>query len=184
MQPSESAPQPPVPSLSLVVAAAENDVIGRRGDLPWRLSGDLQRFKKLTMGHALIMGRKTYESIGRPLPGRASIVLTRDQSYAVDHDRVLVAHTLSEARRLVATTGMETSKAFVVGGAEIYKLALPEASHIYLTRVHGQPEGDARLPKIDFDNWRLIESQPYPADDKNEFACTWQCWERVAGVSR
>lgn len=181
MQSTESVPSRS-PLLSIVVAAAENDVIGRNGDLPWRLSSDLQRFKKLTMGHALIMGRKTYESIGRPLPGRVSVVLTRDPNYKIASDRVLAASSLAEALKLVPTTNMDASESFVVGGAEIYQLALPQAYRLYLTRVHAKPEGDAHLPEIDFGQWRLIESQPYPADDKNEFACTWQCWERKTGV--
>jgi len=128
------------------------------------------------------MGRKTYESIGRPLPGRVSIVLTRDPNYKIENDRVLVASSLAEALSLVPTTSMDAGESFVVGGAEIYKLALPHAQRLYLTRVHAHPEGDAHLPEIDFGQWQLAESLDYTADAKNEFTCTWQCWERETGV--
>lgn len=170
------------PSLSLVVAAAENDVIGCRGELPWRLSGDLKRFKQLTMGHALIMGRKTFDSIGRALPGRVSIVLTRSNSYTPPGERVLVVGTLEAALAQVAGTGMDPDEAFVVGGSEIYQLALPNVDRLYLTRVHASVEGDAYLPEIDFDQWQLVDAVEYAADDKNEYACTWQRWQRVAIV--
>ncbi|MFM7738727.1 MAG: dihydrofolate reductase, partial [Planctomycetota bacterium] len=116
--------------LSLIVAASDNDVIGREGQLPWRLSADLRRFKRLTMGHHLIMGRKTFESIGRPLPGRTTIVLSRQRDYAPAG--VVVAHSPEEVLKLVAAD----SEPFVVGGAEIYRLLLPWVGKIYLTRVH------------------------------------------------
>ncbi|QDU54480.1 dihydrofolate reductase [Aeoliella mucimassa] len=165
--------------LSIVVAVAENGVIGNQGELPWRLSGDLQRFKKLTMGHALIMGRKTYESIGRPLPGRVTIVLTRQKEYKSPHPQVLVARTLDEARGLVATTEMDHHEAFVVGGAEIYRLALPHAWRLYYTIVQASPTGDTHFPMIDFRAWQKLESTSYPRDEKNEHAVTWQVWQRL-----
>lgn len=166
------------PALSIVVAVAENEVIGDAGDLPWRLSGDLQRFKKLTMGHALIMGRKTYESIGRPLPGRVTIVLTRQTNYRPQHADILVASTLKHAVELVGASDMAQDEAFVVGGAEIYRLALPSTSRLYRTLVHALPSGDTRFPEVDWQNWRQLETQHHPADAKNQFACTWQVWQR------
>lgn len=165
--------------LSLVVAVAENDVIGNAGDLPWRMSGDLQRFKKLTMHHAMVMGRKTYESIGRPLPGRVTIVLTTQPDYDPQHAEVRVAHSLDEATALAQQTDMQQDELFVVGGAEIYRLALPQAGRIYRTVVHATPEGDTRFAKLATDQWRIAEQTEYPADAKNQHACTWQVLERV-----
>ena len=165
--------------LSIIVAASENGVIGSQGDLPWRLSADLRRFKRLTMGHAMIMGRKTYDSIGRPLPGRVSIVLTkRREGGGQRSEDVLVAGSLEEATKLVATTEMDQEEAFVTGGGEIYRLALPEADRIYLTRVHTQVDGDATFPDVDWNAWRLIESEKHAADEKNEFDCTFEVWQR------
>lgn len=158
------------PTVALVVAVAENGVIGNAGDLPWRLSGDLQRFKALTMGHTLVMGRKTYESIGRPLPGRTTIVLTTQRDYDPGHDRVQVAGSLDEALAQVPSG----NKAFVVGGGEIYRLALPRAQRMYRTVVHTAPPGDAHFPEVDRAEWQQTESIDYPADEQNEYACTWQ----------
>src|SRR5688572_8780347 len=118
-------PQEPRPRISLVVAVADNGVIGNAGDLPWRMSGDLQRFKRLTMGHVMVMGRKTYESIGRPLPGRVTVVLTTNHDYDPGHSAVRVAHSLDEATAQALKSGMNNDELFIVGGAEIYRLALP-----------------------------------------------------------
>ncbi len=170
--------------LSLVVAVAENRVIGRSGGLPWRLSGDLKRFKTLTMGHALVMGRKTYESIGRPLPGRVSIVLTRQADFLVSEESVRVARNWDEAIALVPTTTMDRSELFVVGGAEVYRQALPRADRLYRTRVLASPEGDAWLPELDLHDWRQVESTDYPADARNEYAVTLEKWERRKGEGR
>jgi len=166
--------------LSIIVAASENNVIGRQGDLPWRLSADLRRFKRLTMGHALIMGRKTYDSIGRPLPGRVSIVLTqRSEVGGQRSEDVLVAGALQEATELVATTEMNQDEAFVTGGGEIYRLALPQADRIYLTRVHTQIEGDATFPEVNWSEWQQIKSDRHAADEKNQFDCTFEVWQRT-----
>ncbi len=167
------------PRISIVVAVAENGVIGNAGDLPWRLSGDLQRFKQLTMGHALVMGRKTYESIGRPLPGRVSIVLTKQRDYQPGRAEVRVTLSLDEALSILPATDMDHNEVFVVGGAEIYRMALPRAARLYRTVVHASPEGDAYFPGIDPEAWTLVETHDYPPDDKNEFACTWQKWHRT-----
>lgn len=179
---SEPATKPsrPRPRLTLIVAASANGVIGRDGDLPWRLPADLTRFKRLTMGHAMIMGRKTYESIGRPLPGRVSIILTRDESWRAEHDAVLVANTLEAAKEAVGSTaGMANDEAFVIGGGEIYELALPEADCVQLTRVQAHVEGDAFFPELLSHEWTLVSSEVRPADDRNEHACTFEVWERV-----
>lgn len=194
--------------LSIIVAASENHVIGRQGDLPWRLSADLRRFKSLTMGHCLIMGRKTYESIGRPLPGRVSIVLSRKAEDDVKksptttgggargggqatpsnlscvpqrptHQQDLLhATSLENATKLVTTTNMSHKEAFITGGGEIYRLALQCAERIYRTVVHTTIDGDATFPEVDWSAWQLLESQPHPADDKNEFDYTFEVWQR------
>lgn len=166
------------PIISLVVAVADNGVIGKAGDLPWRMSADLQRFKRLTMGHVLVMGRKTYESIGRPLPGRVTVVLTTNQAYGPGQTEVRVAHSMEGAIDEAKFLGMNTDEVFVVGGAEVYRLALPVASRVYRTRVHASPEGDAYFPELSSDDWRVAESVDYPADEKNELACTWEVLER------
>ena len=160
--------------ISLLVAASQNWVIGREGDLPWKLSSDLKRFKRLTMGHPIIMGRKTYESIGRLLPGRTTIIVTRQADYAVEG--ATIAHTAGEA--ITACDGAE--EAFVVGGAEIYKLLLPWAERIYLTKVHVMiPDGDTFFPLVDFSEWDLEQDEEIPADEKNQYATRYEIWDRL-----
>lgn len=176
------------PRLSLIVAAAENNVIGRGGELPWRLPADLAHFKRLTMGAAILMGRKTYDSIGRPLPGRKSIVLTRDTAWRAIHDEVLVAESLDMAIEVAIEVAIalaaqnevqNADEVFVIGGGEIYRLALPKADRVYLTRVHTTVEGDATFPTLNATEWRLTSSESHPADDRNEHPCTFEVWERV-----
>lgn len=171
-------------NLSLIVAAADNGVIGRKGSLPWRLGSDLRRFRKLTMGHPLIMGRKTFESIGKPLDGRDSIVVTRDPAASGLADGVFFVPSLEEAlalaRERAATRGV--SEAFVIGGAEIFALALPFASRIYLTRVHASPEGDARWPALSVTDWREVSRQDRPASERDDFAVTDTVLERWSGA--
>ena len=140
-------------NLAMIVAASTNDVIGVDGDLPWHISADLKRFKQLTMGHHLIMGRKTFESIGRCLPGRTTVILTRQASF--EFAGAKIAHTIEEAIELAAAD----PSPFIIGGAEIYALAMPHVSHIYLTRVHQTIDGDTYLPKIDWKQWELVQTQ-------------------------
>jgi len=165
--------------LSLIVAVSENNVIGRSGDLPWHLSADLQRFKKITMGHPMLMGRKTWESIGRPLPGRASIVISRQADYATGHEEVPVAVNLDEALSLARQVAEGVDEVFVIGGANFYEMAFPCADRLLLTRVHAEVEGDVHFPEIDWDEWRMTEETHHGADDKNEFPHTYQVFERV-----
>ncbi len=149
--------------LNAVVAVAQNGVIGKGNALPWKLRSDLQRFKRITMGHALIMGRKTYESIGRPLPGRQTIVLSRSkdtQLVGVD-----VASSIDEALLMVPPD----SKAFVVGGAEIYRLTMPNIKHLYLTRILADIDGDAFIDPIDESQFSCIERSSLPKDEFNEW---------------
>ena len=161
--------------VSLIVAAAENDVIGRQNDLPWRLSADLQRFKRLTMGHAVVMGRKTYESIGRPLPGRRMIVVTRQADYRADG--VEVVGRMEAAVDLAAKQG--ETELFIIGGAEIFAHFLPRADRLYWTRVHANVDGDVCFPTFNRGAWRLVESVRHEADAKNEHPYSFELYERV-----
>jgi len=165
--------------LSLIVAVAENNVIGRQGDLPWRLSADLQRFKRLTMGHAILMGRKTWESIGRPLPGRTSVVITRQVNYETGFEEVLVAKDLEQALILTEGADVAGDQAIIIGGAGIYELALPQADRLLFTRVHAEVEGDVCFPKVDWSEWRLVEEEKCKQDEKNEYATSFQVFSRI-----
>lgn len=161
---------------SVIVAMSENRLIGRGGDLPWHLSADLRRFRRLTTGHAIIMGRKTYESIGRPLPKRRSIVITRQADYAAEG--IETAGSLDGALALVA----EDEEAFVIGGAEVFREALPRAGRLYLTRVHAEFEGDVYLPPFDEADWTLTNEERHAADERNDFDYSFLVYERrVAG---
>lgn len=158
---------------SLIVALAENRVIGRDGRLPWHLSDDLRRFKQLTMGHTIVMGRKTFESIGRPLPGRTSIVVTRQPDY--HPPGVIVAGSLDDALRLAA----DAAELFYVGGGEIYRQVLTLVERIYMTRVDAQVTGDTVFPELAPDEWRLVERAEHAADEKNDFPFSFLVYERV-----
>jgi dihydrofolate reductase len=161
--------------VSLIVAVAKNGVIGRGGELPWRLSADLRRFKELTMGHTILMGRKTYESIGRPLPGRRMIVITRQPDYRAAGAEVVAG--LDEAFRLAADRN--DTECFVIGGGEIYGHARPRADRVYLTRVHAPVDGDAYFPPLNPSEWQLVSSTPHEADAKNEYPFNFELYERV-----
>jgi len=159
--------------LSLVVAVAENDVIGKKGVmLPWRLSADLQHFRELTTGAPIIMGRTTYETIGRPLPGRLNIILTRDANFTAEG--CTVVHSLADA----LSAAHNAPEAFVIGGGSIYDLALPEVTTMYLTRVHARPEGDVFF-RYNPAEWREEKLGEHPADEKNEHSCTFYRLTRV-----
>jgi dihydrofolate reductase len=162
--------------VSILVAVAENGVIGRGGKLPWRLSRDLEQFKRVTMGHTIIMGRRTWESIGRPLPGRRMIVVSRQSDYCIDIGGIEVAHSFDESVRRAGQAGDE--EAFVIGGAELYREALPRADRLYVTRVRAEVAGDTVLPKIDWAQWRLTETEQHDADDKNDYPFVFEVYER------
>ena len=150
--------------IALVVAMAENNVIGKNNQLIWHLPADLNHFKNLTTGHPIIMGRKTYESIGKPLPNRTNIVITRQQDFKPEG--VLVAHSLSEALMLAQQLDVNI---FVIGGAEIYKQAMFLADTIYLTEVHQAFEGDTFFPEINTLLWVETEREEHQADEKNPY---------------
>ena len=156
----------------------QNGVIGRGGQLPWRLSADLKHFKQLTMGHALVMGRRTYESIGRALPGRVSIVITRSPTNLQRAERVLVAESLELAVDLVSTTKMNQEEVFVIGGADIYRLALPMARRLHITRVLAAVDGDVYFPVVSWDEWKLLQESLHTADAQNEYDYSFQLFER------
>ena len=162
--------------VSLIVAAADNGVIGREGQLPWRLSADLRRFKQLTLGHHIIMGRKTFESIGRLLPGRTSVVVTRQTQYAGGGAKV--AGDLEHALDLAAGD----DEVFIVGGGDIYQLALPLADRVYLTRVDAAMDGDAHFPPLAENHWRLTSEESHPASENNDFPFTFQIFDRITDV--
>jgi dihydrofolate reductase len=159
--------------LTIIAAVSENGVIGANGDLPWRLPDDLKRFKRLTQGGAVIMGRATFESIGKPLPGRRNVVLTRREEWRAAG--VETAHTLDEALALVEPAG----HAFVGGGGDVYRLTMPLASAIELTRVHATINGDTTFPAIDARAWRCVAEEHHPTDELHALAFTFERWERV-----
>ena len=163
--------------ISLIVAASANNVIGAQGELPWRLSDDLRRFKEITMGKPIVMGRKTWDSIGRPLPGRQNIVITRQPGFAAEGCDVVtsVAGAISAAGN--------AAEVMVIGGSQIYELFLPRADRLYLTRVHAEVEGDAFFPVITEQEWRLVDEEHHAADERNEHAFSFQRFERVAGTA-
>lgn len=158
--------------ISIIVATSMNDVIGIRGDLPWKLSDDLKRFKQLTMGKPIVMGRLTWESIGRPLPGRQNIVLTRQAGFAADGCDVVA----SPAEALAVAADAE--EIMIIGGGQIYALFLPKASRLYVTRVQASIDGDAFFPGIDETTWQLVDRVPHAADDANEYAFEFRTYER------
>ena len=143
-------------TVTILAAVARNGVIGVSGGLPWHLPDELRRFKERTMGHVLVMGRRTYESIGRPLPGRTTVVVTRQPEWRADPD-VVVTAGLPEA--LTAARAID-DEVFVVGGAEVYAAALAHADRLELTHVDAAPEGDTAFPEVDWDEWREVSREP------------------------
>ncbi len=151
---------------------AENRVIGRENRLPWHLPADLRRFKRLTMGHALIMGRKTFETVGRPLPGRRTIILTRDPGYHAFGAEVV--QSLDAALARVA----DDDEPFVAGGEHVYRLALPHADRIYLTVIHAEIPGDVHFPEFDDDAWQLVEDERFEPDARHRYPYSFRRYER------
>jgi dihydrofolate reductase len=161
-----------VTCVALVAAVADNGVIGRDGNMPWHLPDDLRHFKAATLGKPVLMGRRTYEAIGRPLPGRRNLVLSRCRGAGmVDVEYI---HDLQAARRLAA----DASELCVIGGAQVYALALPLATRIYLTRVHGVVDGDVYFPLQCWDGWREMERSEHPADARHAYAMSFVRLER------
>ena len=157
----------------MVVAATENDVIGRDNGMPWHLPDDLKYFKSRTMGKPMLMGRKTFESIGKPLPGRTSVVMTRDPDWK--HDGAIVVRSLDEALKWAANE----PELCAVGGAEIFRLAMPLAQRLFLTRIHANIEGDTFFPKLDPAAWREVERAEHPADERHAYAMSFLTLDRL-----
>lgn len=158
--------------ISLIAAASANDVIGVRGELPWHLPNDFKHFKETTMGKPIVMGRRTWESIGRALPGRVNIVLTRNATF--DAPEAVVATTRRQAIEAASSAG----ELMIIGGGEIYREFMPIAACIYLTRVHTQIEGDAHFPPLPETDWQLTNSDAYSADERHAFDYEFQTYER------
>ncbi|MCM3169077.1 dihydrofolate reductase [Peribacillus frigoritolerans] len=151
--------------ISLIVAMDQNRVIGKNNKLPWHLPADLQYFKKVTMGHPIVMGRKTFESIGRVLPGRENVIVTRNQEFKAEG--CVVLHDIAQIKRFADNHEEEV---FVIGGAEIFKEILPFTDRLYITEIHEIFEGDTFFPEIDENEWDEISSNPGSIDEKNRFA--------------
>jgi len=176
------------PAIAIIAAVADNGVIGRDGDMPWRLSTDLKRFKALTLGHPIIMGRKTFASIGRPLPGRLNIIVTRDRDWQADG--VLAVGSLGAAIDL-ATAHLESFEpdpadpdaeppdtVFIIGGGEIYDQALGLVDRLHLTHVLADIVGDTRFPRVDPDNWAQTHAEDVPAGERDSHPTRYAIYER------
>ena len=159
--------------ISIIVAASTNGVIGVQGQLPWKISDDLKRFKQLTMGKPIVMGRLTWESIGRPLPGRQNIVITRQRDFSAEGCDVVDSPAAA-----LAIAG-DAEEIMIIGGGQIYELFLPKAGRLHVTRVHTEVEGDAFFPAIDSDRWELVDREGFSASEANEFAFEFRTYERV-----
>lgn len=159
----------------LIAAAGEKNELGREGELPWHLPDDFGRFKRLTSGHPILMGRKTFETFPKPLPDRLHVIITRDRGFTVDHPSCLVVHSLEEALAAVA----DRDRVYVIGGGEIYHQALPHATHIELTRVHGSFPADTYFPKFDPACWKQVASEEHPADARHACAFTFQTFRKT-----
>lgn len=158
--------------ISIIVAASANNVIGDHGELPWRLRDDLRRFRQLTLGKPVVMGRRTWESIGRPLPGRQNIVLTRQPALVAAGCTVVASpgEALAVAR--------PADEIMIIGGSQIYALFMPKAARVYLTRVQATVNGDACFPTLDDKLWQLVDSDAHAADAANQFAYEFKTYER------
>ncbi len=165
-------------TISLIVAASQNNVIGRNNQLPWHLPGDLQYFKTMTLGKPVIMGRKTFESIGKPLPGRDNIVISRQTNYAADGIKVVssLEQAIALGQSINLINGIE--EVMVIGGAQIYEKSLDLADRVYLTRVHRKVEGDAYFPALDSQLWHEIAREDIAAKEPNPFDFSYLVLER------
>jgi dihydrofolate reductase len=166
------------PRISLVVAVAENGIIGRDGQLPWRLSSDLKTFRRLTMGKPVIMGRKTFQSLKKPLDGRDNIVLSTDPYFEPDGATVVesFADAMTLARTLALTRGAD--EIMVIGGAAVFRAALPLADRVYWTEVHASPEGDVSFPEADLSKWVEVEREELARGEKDDVTATLKVLDR------
>lgn len=158
--------------LTLIAAAGENNELGKNNDLVWHLPDDFKRFKKITSGHHIIMGRKTFDSFPQPLPNRTHVVITRQENFK--KPGIIVVHSLERAIELTK----DDPQAFVIGGGEIYKMAMDVADKIELTRVHGEFKADTFFPEIDESQWDLVSEKFHEKDEKHQYAFTYLTYER------
>ena len=163
--------------VSAIVATADNNVIGKDNDIPWYRPADLKYFKKKTLNHHIIMGRKSFESIGRPLPKRTNIVISRNPYFIATN--CIKASSVEEALTIAHDNGEE--EAFIIGGGQIYELSKAYWDRVYLTTVHAKVEGDIYFPQLLEENWRLISEEAHQADEKNEYDFTFKILERISG---
>ncbi|GAB2560246.1 dihydrofolate reductase [Spirosoma aerophilum] len=163
--------------ISLISAVAQNGVIGRNNDMPWHLPDDYAFFKRKTSHHPIIMGRKSLDALGKPLPNRTNIVITRNTNFTAAG--TLVVHTLEDALAEAKKADGATDEIFVIGGAEIYKMALPIATTLYLTEIHRNYEGDAYFPTFDKSEWTEVSRQPHPTDERHAAAFDFVEYEKV-----
>jgi len=161
-------------TLSIIVAASENNVIGINNHLPWHLPIDMKYFKDTTMGKPIVMGRKSFEELGRVLPGRPNIMITRQADYKAEG--LYVVPSLEAGIEKAKTFG--TEEIFITGGGEIFKMALPIIDRLYLTRVHAEVTGDTYFPEFDPRGWKLVKNERHEKDEKHAYALTFQVWER------
>ena len=159
--------------LSIIVAVSENNVVGKENKLPWKLSADLKHLKSLTMGHHIIMGRKTWESLGRALPGRINVVITTDKNFKAEGG--VVVHSLKEA----FTISSSDDEIFIFGGGKIFKEAMPLVKKIYITKVHSIIDGDIFFPVLDMKDWKETSREDFKADEKNQYDYSFVTLERV-----
>lgn len=163
------------PILSAIAAMSTNRVIGNKNQLPWHLPADLKHFKAVTSGHPVLMGRKTYESIGKPLPNRTNIILTRTTNYSAPD--CLIIHNVEAAISMAVE--LEMDEIFVIGGAEIFKQLLPQIQRLYLTHIHHTFDGDAFFPELNMDDWKEVSRERHHADEKNKYDYSFIVMERV-----
>lgn len=163
------------PILSIIVAVAENGVIGKNNELPWRLPRETAFFKETTMGHHMVTGRKNYESIGRPLPGRTMIIATRDSEFTAPGS--LLADSIEEAIQLAME--LEKEEVFIIGGGEIYRQTLHLVDRLYITKIHESFDGDVFFPQINESQWKEVRSQLILADEKHKYSFTFYVYERI-----
>lgn len=170
--------------ISMISAVAQNGVIGANNDMPWSVSTDLKFFRQTTTGKPVIMGRRTFQSIcttlGKPLPNRTNIVITRDTSFSHEDEAVLVVQSLADALTVANEVALRdgVEEIMVVGGGQIYREAMPQASTLYITRIHSEPEGDTKFPEIIADEWDLVEDTPFERGEKDSASSSLEIYKR------
>jgi dihydrofolate reductase len=158
--------------ISMIFAIGKNNALGYKNKMPWHLPADLAYFKKITLGQPVIMGRKTFESLGKPLPGRTNIVITRNKDFS--HEGCIVIDSINMAKELV-----KDKEAFIIGGAEIYKAFLPIADKMYITEIDSEFEADVFFPEIDYSKWKLVSNEPGITDERNPYNFKFLVYQRI-----